>query len=117
VLARYAEPAFFNALTAPTARIAIAFAIVLGILVMLLITRRRETFARIAVGAEVVAVLAGWFGAQAPQLVPGRWTIETAAAPPTTLNAFLIAVACGALILIPSLFYLFAIFKIRSRPA
>jgi cytochrome bd ubiquinol oxidase subunit II len=116
-LARYAEPAFFSALTGSIARIAIAIAVVLGIGVMLLVVRNREILARGAVGAEVVAVLAGWFGAQAPQLVPTRWTIEAAAAPSTTLSAFLIAVACGAVVLIPSLLYLFAIFKIRSRPA
>jgi cytochrome bd ubiquinol oxidase subunit II len=116
-LARYAEPAFFNALAGSTARIAIAIAMLLGIVVMVLVARHRAALARIAVGAEVVAVLAGWFGAQAPQLVPSRWTIESAAAPNATLNAFLIAVACGAIVLIPSLFYLFAIFKVRSRPA
>jgi len=115
-LARYAEPAFFSALTGSIARLAIAIAVVLGIGVMLLVVRNREMLARVAVGAEVVAVLAGWFGAQAPQFVPAHWAIEIAAAPSTTLSAFLIAVACGAVVLIPSLLYLFAIFKIRSRP-
>ncbi len=116
-LARYAEPMFFDALLGPTARIAILVALVLGIAVMLLIVRRNATLARIAAGAEVVAVLAGWFGAQMPSLVPTRWTLESAAAPPATLTAFLIAAACGAVVLIPSLLYLFAIFKIRSRAA
>ncbi|HEV3087672.1 MAG TPA: cytochrome d ubiquinol oxidase subunit II [Candidatus Elarobacter sp.] len=113
--ARYAEPAFFAALTGSTARVAIAIAVVLGIMVMLFVARRQENLARASVGAEAVAVLAGWFGAQAPQLVPGRWTLESAAAPTATLTAFSIAVACGAVLLIPSLLYLFTIFKVRSQ--
>jgi cytochrome d ubiquinol oxidase subunit II len=111
LLARSAEPTFFEALTAPSARIAIVTAMLLGIAVMLLIARHRDTLARIAVGAEALAVLAGWFGAQAPSLVPGHWTLQAAAASPAMLQAFLIAAACGAIVLIPSLLLLFAVFK------
>lgn len=110
-LARYAEPAFFAALLSPTARIAIVAAMLLGVGVMLLIANHRDTLARIAVGTEALAVLAGWFGAQTPNLVPSRWTYESAAASPAMLEAFLIVTACGALVLIPSLWLLFAIFK------
>ncbi|HEY0395260.1 MAG TPA: cytochrome d ubiquinol oxidase subunit II [Candidatus Elarobacter sp.] len=110
-LARHAEPAFFRALTSPSALTAIAAAMLLGILVMLLIARHRDTLARIAVGAEVLAVLSGWFGAQAPQLVPGRWTMAASASPSSTIAAFLIATACGAVVLIPSMLLLFAVFK------
>jgi cytochrome d ubiquinol oxidase subunit II len=113
LLAHNAEPQFFAALTSSTARIAIALAMLLGIAVMVLIARHRDTLARIAVGAEAVAVLGGWFGAQAPQLVPGRYTLESAAAAPAMLDAFAIAAACGAVLLIPSLLYLFAVFKGR----
>ncbi len=114
LLARGAEPSFFAALTAPSARIAIVTAMLLGIVVMLLIARHRDTLARIAVGAEALAVLAGWFGAQAPSLVPGHWTLQAAAASPAMLLAFLIAAAGGALVLIPSLLLLFAVFKGRA---
>ena len=110
-IAQHTEPELFAALTGPTARIAIAAAIVLGIIVILLIANHCDTLARIAVGAEAVAVLAGWFGAQAPYLIPRRWTYEAAAAAPAMLNAFLIAAACGAALLIPSLLLLFSTFK------
>jgi cytochrome bd ubiquinol oxidase subunit II len=114
-LARTAEPAFFAALSSSTARVAIAAAMLLGIVVMVLIARHRDTLARIAVGAEAVAVLGGWFGAQAPQLVPGRYTLESAAAAPAMMQAFVIAAACGAVVLIPSLVWLFAVFKGPER--
>jgi cytochrome d ubiquinol oxidase subunit II len=115
LLARTAEPQLFAALLGPTALIAVVLAVLLGLAVMLTVAVRNERLARIAVGAEVVAVLAGWFGAQAPELVPGRWTLASAAAPPATLEAFLIAVAGGTVVLVPSLIYLFAVFKIRAR--
>jgi len=111
LLARNSEPAFFAALTSPAALIAIAVAMLLGIVVMILIARHNDTRARIAVGAQVLAVLGGWFGAQSPSLVPGRWTLDAAAASPAMLQAFLIAAAGGALVLIPSLLLLFAVFK------
>jgi cytochrome d ubiquinol oxidase subunit II len=114
VLAHQAEPALFAALIGPAARIAIAGAMVLGIIVMLLIADHRDTLARIAVGAEALAVLGGWYGAQAPNLIPGRWTYESAAASPAMLHAFLIATAIGALFLIPSLALLFATFKAHA---
>jgi cytochrome bd ubiquinol oxidase subunit II len=111
LLAHQAEPEFYAALTGPVARVAIAVAMLLGIAVVLLVARRRDLTARAAVGAEALAVLAGWFGAQYPALVPGRWTLESAASSPAMLQAFLIAAACGAIVLIPSLALLFAVFK------
>jgi cytochrome d ubiquinol oxidase subunit II len=117
LLARGAEPQFFAALTSSTARIAIVTAMLLGVAVMVLVARHRDTLAQIAVGAEAVAVLGGWFGAQVPQLVPGRYTLASAAASPAMLQAFTIAAACGAVVLIPSLAYLFVVFKGPERRA
>lgn len=105
------EPRIVTALTTPAALIAIAVAMLLGVVVMLLLARRHDTVARAAVGFEVLAVLLGWFGAQAPALVPGHWTIATAASWPATLEAFLIGAAGGAVVLIPSMMLLFVVFK------
>ena len=114
--AHQTEPVLFAALIGPAASVAIAVALVLGIVVMLLIANHRDTLARGAVGAEALAVLGGWFGAQAPSLIPGRWTYASAAASPAMLHAFLIAAALGALVVIPSLALLFAIFKAPGPP-
>ena len=46
-----------------------------------------------------------------PYLVPPTLTIDAAAAPPLTLQLTLVTVLLGALVLIPSLAYLFRIFK------
>jgi cytochrome bd ubiquinol oxidase subunit II len=111
LLAKTAEPSFFAALTGSSARIAIGLAIVLGIVVMLLVAFRQDLLARVVVGAEIFAVLGGWFGAQAPALIPGHWTFASAASPSTTITAFLIAHAAGMVLLIPSFLLLFSVFK------
>ncbi len=118
IAARTGEPQFFATLTAPAAIVGIATAFVLGAIVMAGIATHRDTLARIAVVLEVIAILGGWFGAQAPAIVPGRWTLASAASPPATLAAFLIAAVAGSLLLIPSLIMLFAVFKTgRARTA
>jgi len=72
---------------------------------------RRWRFARAAVAAQAVLVLWGWALAQRPYLVPPDMTVQGAAAPPRTLALTLGALAVGAVVLVPSLWYLFAVFK------
>ena len=81
--------------------------------------RRRFRLARLATAAQASAILWGWPLAQFPYLLPPHTTIDDAASPATTLRLVLIALGIGALLLFPSLWYLFRIFKSRpaSRPA
>ena len=81
--------------------------------------QRRFGLARIATAAQASAILWGWPLAQFPYLLPPHATIEDVASPATTLRLVLITLAIGALLLFPSLWYLFRIFKSRpaSRPA
>ena len=72
---------------------------------------RRWSWARIAAAGEVSLILWGWALAQYPYLVPPHHTIDGAAAPAITLKLALGAVALGGLVLFPSLFYLFRVFK------
>jgi len=76
---------------------------------------RRFRLARIAAGLQVSLIFWGWPLAQYPQLVPPGFTIEGSAAPPGTLRALLIAIPLGGVVLVPSLWYLFHVFK--SVPA
>jgi cytochrome d ubiquinol oxidase subunit II len=57
----------------------------------------------------------GWAMAQYPFLLPPTFTIGNSAAPEITLRLTLIGLAIGAVVLLPSLWYLFQIFK--SAPA
>lgn len=115
VSALASERTLFASLQHPIAVAAIGVAIVAGLAVIACVIRRLDIAARALVGLEAVAVLAGWFGSQAPDLVPGKFTFASAAAGDATLIAFLVAAACGAILLIPSLVLLFRVFKAPAR--
>lgn len=72
---------------------------------------RRWRLARIAAPAQIGLIVVGWGAAQFPAIVPGRYTIADAAAPAMTLRLTLIGLAGGAVVLAPSLWYLFRLFK------
>jgi cytochrome d ubiquinol oxidase subunit II len=75
--------------------------------------RRRWAIARVAATAQVSLILWGWALLQYPSLVPPALTIRSAAAPDVTLRLLLIALAVGALVLIPSLAYLLRVQGVR----
>ena len=75
---------------------------------------RRYKIARILVIMEVGALLGTWGLAQLPYIVPPDLTIPGTASPPTTLWEFLASVAVGMSILLPSLWFLFHVFKGRN---
>ena len=72
---------------------------------------RRFRLARVAAAAQVTIVLWGWAWAQAPWLVPPDLTVTGSAAPPVTQRLVLIGLAGGSVLLGPSLWYLFRLFK------
>jgi cytochrome d ubiquinol oxidase subunit II len=72
---------------------------------------RRWRLARVAAAAQVSLILWGWAAAQAPYLVPPALTVGNTAAPRRTLELFLVTLGVGALVLFPSIAYLFGLFK------
>jgi len=72
---------------------------------------RRYRLARVCAAAQVTLILLGWALAQFPHLVEPDLTISSAAAPQITLQLLLGALAAGAILLFPSYYYLFRIFK------
>jgi cytochrome bd ubiquinol oxidase subunit II len=75
---------------------------------------RRWRVARAAAAAQVSLILWGWALSQYPYVVPPDLTIAGAAAPTATLRLALGALAAGAVVLLPSLYYLFRVFKSRG---
>jgi cytochrome d ubiquinol oxidase subunit II len=73
--------------------------------------RRRYALARITAAAQVALILWGWGVAQYPYMLPPDLTIAGAAAPKVTLELVLIVLGLGAIVLFPSLYYLFRVFK------
>jgi len=72
---------------------------------------RRFRLARVCAGAQVSLILLGWGAAQYPRLIEPDLTLRTAAAPPATLRLAAWALLLGAAVLVPSLVYLFRVFK------
>ncbi|MBX3134237.1 MAG: cytochrome d ubiquinol oxidase subunit II [Gemmatimonadaceae bacterium] len=78
---------------------------------------RRFRLARVGAAVQVSALMWGWAGAQFPALIPGVHSIESAAAPVVTLRLVAIILAAGGVVLVPSLWYLFRVFKSASTSA
>ena len=75
------------------------------------LARRRFQLARIAAAAQVALIVLGWGGAQFPYLVAPTMTLQSAAAPVVTQRFLLWTLVAGAVVLLPSLWVLFRIFK------
>ena len=76
---------------------------------------RRWLTARLAAALQVSLILWGWVLVQYPFVVPPTLTIRATAAPRTTLELLIGALAAGALILVPALIYLFRTFAAVRR--
>ena len=114
-LARRHVPLVWQGLTASAW--APGYQVVVGGLALLTFTalwQRRYGIARVAAPIQAVLILGGWALCQYPYLLPPDLTIAAAAAPKVTLELVLAALALGFVVLVPSLIYLFRIFK--SRP-
>lgn len=109
------EPHLFTMLRGAAASPAVLLAVIAGLAVIACVVMQRDGIARVAAGVEAVAILAGWFGAQAPEIIPGQLTFVNAATSRVTLDAFLIAAGTGAIFLVPSLIVLFRMFKMERR--
>ena len=72
---------------------------------------RRYRVARLAAGLQVSLIVWGWALSQYPYLLPPGFTVHSAAAPAVTLRLVAWALAAGAVVLLPSLWYLFRVFK------
>jgi cytochrome bd ubiquinol oxidase subunit II len=72
---------------------------------------RRYQIARVCAATQVTLILLGWAFAQFPYLIEPNMSITSAAAPKITLQLLLGALVAGALLLFPSYYYLFRIFK------
>jgi cytochrome d ubiquinol oxidase subunit II len=86
---------------------------VAGLATLALCWASRFGLARLTAALAVAAVVVGWAAAQAPRFLPGM-TVTQAAAGSSTLVALVIAVGCGAVVLVPSLVLLYTLF-LRGR--
>ena len=76
---------------------------------------RHWRLARATAAVQVSLILWGWALSQRPYILPPDLTVAAAAAPPATLRLALAALVVGAVVLLPSLYYLFRVFKAGDR--
>lgn len=76
---------------------------------------RRYALARLLSIGLVAALIWGWALSQYPYLIVEGYTLFNAAAPPETLRLLATALGAGAVVLFPSLYYLFRLFKGGTR--
>ena len=74
---------------------------------------RRLRLARLGAAAQVGLIILGWAASQYPYLVVPDFTVHNAAANPRTLELLVWALAAGSVLLFPSLYILYRIFKGR----
>lgn len=112
VLARSEAPLVWQALMVGNAAMGLRIAAtIVAVGAMLALWRRAYRAARIAAVGEVSLITWGWALGQFPYLLPPEMTVQNAAAPASTLELLLIALVAGLAVLVPSLRYLFKVFK------
>lgn len=106
-VAREDAPSLYSGLTSGWGVVCVVASMVAGLTTFAVIVGGRTRNARWSSAAAVGALVAGWAFAQSPYLLPGELTLDEAAAPDATLTALIVAVAFGAVLLVPSLTWLY----------
>lgn len=108
-------PTMYEGLTRWWAPVLLAWTSLLALTALAALWRRRYALARFAAIGQVVFILIGWGLAQYPNLITPDVTVANAAAPAPTLRLLVTALGFGSILLLPSLAYLFYIFKARDE--
>ena len=110
---RQGAPEMYRGLTNWWAPLLLAWTSLFAVTAVVALWRRVFRLARIAAVGQVATILLGWCLAQYPNLIYPDLTIRNASAPESTLRLLVIALGLGVAVLLPSLYYLFHIFKGR----
>ena len=109
--AKHGAPEMYRGLTDWWAPPLLALTSLMAVVALVALWRRWFALARMAAIGQATLILAGWGLAQYPNLVTPDVTVNNAHAPEITLRLLVLALAVGAIILLPSLFFLFHLFK------
>ncbi len=107
-------PFLWNGLTGRALPV-IGLSVIAGVAAVVFLALKRYVPARLASSLAVTTILVGWAVAQYPYILVPDVTIEEAASGRATLQATLVALGTGAVILVPALVYLYRLFQ-SSRP-
>jgi cytochrome d ubiquinol oxidase subunit II len=113
LVVRFNAVALWHGLTSGAGLALVIISGLAGLATLVLVWRSAFGAARASAALAVAAVIAGWAAAQEPRLLPGL-TVQAAAAGRATLIATIVAVAAGAVVLVPSLALLYTL-VLRGR--
>jgi cytochrome d ubiquinol oxidase subunit II len=108
-------PRLFTDLTSGGALALVVVSMAAGFASLLLLWRRAYVAVRVTSALAVAALLWAWGAAQYPILLPGV-DLDEAAATDAVLSASLVSLAVGALLLLPSLWWLYSTFQRDRAP-
>ena len=111
LVSKAGAPEMYHGLTHWWAPMLMAWTSLLAISALWALWRRRFGLARIAAIGQVTLILVGWSLAQYPHLIVPDVTVSNACAPEITLRLLVLALGAGAIVLLPSLAFLFHLFK------
>jgi cytochrome bd ubiquinol oxidase subunit II len=99
--------ALFDGLTSGGGLVMVLVSAAAGAATLALVAAGRYVPARWSSAGAVAAITVGWVLAQDPYVLPPRLTLEQAAASDATLATVIVGMGIGALVLVPSLWYLY----------
>jgi cytochrome d ubiquinol oxidase subunit II len=118
LLAREGAPRVWQGLLhSPYALLIHAGTAVAAVTAFALLWTRRFAWARLAAALQVGFIILGWAASQHPYLVVPDVTLSSAAASPNAQRVLLVALAVGALTVVPSLVLFFRVFRPGPAPS
>ena len=114
VLTRFSAPYLWNGLVAGWPAILVGTGILLAPASFTAMYVRRYRLARVCAVGQVIVLLVGWALALRPYLIYPDVTLAESAAPSATLRFILITVPIGLALVLPSIWFLFSVFKGRN---
>jgi cytochrome d ubiquinol oxidase subunit II len=111
VVVRLDAPMLADRLAKPVPLLLVAVSAAAGLASLALLAARRYLAVRVTAGLAAATVLWAWGAAQYPILLWPDTTVRDAAATPAVLTATLGAVGVGAVVLVPSLWWLLRLFQ------
>ncbi len=106
-----AAPRIWAGLTSGFGLALVPAAVIIGIVAVAAVWQRHYNLARITGIAQVALIIGGWALAQSPYLLYPDITIDNSASANSIIVAILIALAIGAVVLLPSMWLLYSLFK------
>ncbi|MEX5258417.1 cytochrome d ubiquinol oxidase subunit II [Kocuria arenosa] len=114
VVLRWAAPQLFQDLIGGNATPVLVISVAAGIISLVLVRARYFLAVRLTAALAVAALIWAWGVAQYPEILPGT-TLEEVAATPEVLAINLVVIVIAGILVIPSLWWLYAIFQ-RDQP-